>query len=68
MRNYIPDHKINLCYQYINGLTKETWPDNELLRIDLVYLLQVWKDGDKYYSAIYSTLTRDWIFLGTPKH
>ena len=65
MKNYFPDNKVNLCKQYIKTLTKETWPENETLKVDGVYNLQIWKNDGKFFSAIFNSLNKDWIFIST---
>lgn len=63
MKNYFPEHKLSLCKQYVNTLTNDTWPDNEILKVDGIYNLQVWKKDGLYFAAILNTMNKDWTFI-----
>ena len=60
MRHKFPDKHIALCKQYMKEANPTT---DEVLNIDGVYQLQIWNDSGRLFSAIYNSITKDWIYV-----
>ena len=60
MTHKFPQQHIVLCKQYLNGFNPT---QDEILNIDGVYQLQIWNDSGKRFSAIYNTITKEWIYV-----
>lgn len=60
MTHKFPPQHITLCKQYIKYFKPS---QDEILNIDGVYQLQTWNDTGKIFSAIYNTITKEWIYV-----
>ena len=60
MRHKFHDKHISMCKRY---MLEANPTKDEVLNIDGVYQLQIWFDKEVRFSAIYNTITKEWIYI-----